>query len=126
MKIPACEVLGFHNADSTEQIHTKFCKRILHLDQFICIWRVGLQIVMYKPNPVVAKVYCEMYRKIDADVNWASLVKIQLCNLEYHDVWFVQGVTNYNSFLITCKHRLMDQYIQEWSGKIFESSGTIL
>ena len=31
-----------------------------------------------------------------------------------------------NSFFITCKQRLKDQYIQGWSGKILESSNTML
>ena len=67
-----------------------------------------------------------MYKKADAEENWASLVKRLLCNLGFFHVWLSQGVGNHVSFLNMCKQRLSDNYLQEWFGKVKHSSDTML
>ena len=91
------------------------CLCFNHSTLLLCLG-LPLQTVMYKPNPVVAKVYFEMCKKIYTNVNWARLVKIPLCNLGFHDVWLAREVTDDKSCLIACKQCLKDQYIQGWSG----------
>ena len=55
-------------------------------------------------------------------VNWASKLRDLLANLGFYGVWVNQGVGNKNIFLIENKQRLNDYFIQNWNGKINESS----
>ena len=141
-----CEVWGFHNADAVEKIHTGFCKRILHLrkstsnvvvyvelgrtplkiDRYYKIIKYWLNMVTFKPNPLVFKIYHIESESVENGNNWSSLVFKLLCNLGFHDVWLAQGVANVRLFLALCKQRLYDQYIQEWQGKINDQSQTSL
>lgn len=55
-------------------------------------------------------------------VNWASKVKFLLSSLGFYEVWVNQGVGNKNVFLKVFKQRLTDVFIQDWNGRIADSS----
>ena len=46
-------------------------------------------------------------------INWAILVRNQLGNLGFFEVWLNQGVGNVNQFLTVLRQRLKDQYMQD-------------
>ena len=58
----------------------------------------------------------------DRKTNWASLVENLLANLGFFEVWLNQGVSNVNQFLAVLRQRLKDQYIQDWSNALENSS----
>ena len=45
-----------------------------------------------------------------------------LANLGFFEVWLNQGVGNINQFLAVLRQRLKDQYIQDWSNALENSS----
>ena len=55
-------------------------------------------------------------------LNWASRVKQLLSTLGFYEVWVNQGVGNKNVFLCVLKQRLLDNFSQEWSSRLAESS----
>lgn len=143
------EVWGFHNADAVERIHTGFCKRALCLNRstsnnivygelarlplkiqrYYKIVKFWLKIVMQKPNPLVYKTYTILYEDTENGVNennWAGLVRGLLCRLGFPEVWLAQGVANVKMFLVMCKQRLKDQFIQLWQSELPIKSTTKL
>ena len=56
------------------------------------------------------------------NINWASLVKNLLSRLGFFEVWLNQGVGNVNQFFTVLQQRLKDQYIQDWSSALENSS----
>ena len=56
-------------------------------------------------------------------INWAILVRNLLGNLGNFEVWLNQGLGNVNQFFFTVlRQRLKDQYMQDWSNEINNSS----
>ena len=49
---------------------------------------------------------------------WASRVRELLCETGVNCVWLQQGVGDVMQFLTLLKQRLVDMFIQEWSGAI--------
>ena len=55
-------------------------------------------------------------------VNWVYLVRDLLSQLGFHCVWLQQGVGNEHAFLSEVPQRLNDNFIQNWSSLIHDSS----
>ena len=55
-------------------------------------------------------------------VNWASLVKHLLASLGFYNVWLNQSVGNDNYFVEIIRQRLSDNFIQNWSGRLENST----
>ena len=139
-----CEVWGFSNLETIERAHTKFCKSLLHLRRssanYFCYGELGrrplktlimariikywLKLTTVKKDTLMYKVYKFMYGATENNtaVNWATSVKHLLGNLGFYDVWLQQGVGDVNKFMMICKQRLNDQYLQEWNN-IVDNSG---
>ena len=49
---------------------------------------------------------------------WVSRIREILCETGFNFVWLQQGVGDKNSFLRSFKQRLVDMFIQEWSGAV--------
>ena len=49
---------------------------------------------------------------------WVSKIREILCETGFNFVWLQQGVGDKNSFLRSFKQRLVDMFIQEWSGAV--------
>ena len=139
------EVWGFCKADKIERVHLQFCKALLGVKQstqntfiygelgrmpyqmlrYFNIIKYWLKVINKSENKYVTIIYKMMLRDIeinDRKTNWASLVKNLLANLGFFEVWLNQGVGNVNQFLAVLRQRLKDQYIQDWSNALENSS----
>jgi len=54
--------------------------------------------------------------------NWRSLLKDLLCTLGFYDVWLFQDVGHEKIFLYNVKLRLNDHFMQNWNGRLQNSS----
>ena len=57
--------------------------------------------------------------------NWCSLLYDLLCTLGFNDAWLFQDIGDSVLFLSLVKQRLKDQLIQNWNGRLEESSRAI-
>ena len=55
-------------------------------------------------------------------VNWASLVSDLFMSLGFNNVWLQQGVGDFNGFMSVLKQRLTDNFVQNWSARLENSS----
>ena len=139
------EVWGFCKADKIERVHLQFCKSLLGVKQstqntfiygelgrmpyqilrYFNIIKYWLKVINKGENKYVKVVYKMMLRDIEINgrkINWAILVRNLLGNLGFFEVWLNQGVGNVNQFLTVLRQRLKDQYMQDWSNEINNSS----
>ena len=96
--------------------------QILRYFNIIKYW---LKVINKGENKYVKVVYKMMLRDIEINgrkINWAILVRNLLGNLGFFEVWLNQGVGNVNQFLTVLRQRLKDQYMQDWSNEINNSS----
>ena len=134
---------GFHKASAVEKVHTKFCKRILRVKQstasyfvygelgryplyiarYVRILKFWLKIVNNKANPLVCKVYEQMYNSCEfrSTKNWAHDVKELLQMVGLNCFWINQKVNNPNKFLSTVYQTLIDQYCTTWHRSLSDS-----
>lgn len=139
------EVWGFTKFSQQERVHLQFCKKLLGVkrstqNDFVYgeLGRTTLQIyilnlaikfwfkvVESEPTKYIRYAYRLMLSDLDKNpniINWASKVKELLSSLGFYEVWLNQGVGNKNMFLVEFKTRLSDNFIQNWNGRISESS----
>ena len=57
--------------------------------------------------------------------NWASLLRVLLFRLGFSEVWYHQTVGDVKLFLHSVKQRIHDQFLQNWSGRLDNSSRVI-
>ena len=55
-------------------------------------------------------------------ISWTSKLKLLLENLGLNYAWLNQGVGNADAFLLLCKQRLNDQFVQTWNNEISNST----
>ena len=55
-------------------------------------------------------------------INWAYLVRDLLSRMGFQDVWLNQGVGNMELFLSLFKQRITNNFIQNWHGRLNNSS----
>ena len=55
-------------------------------------------------------------------VNWASLLRDLFMSLDFNNVWLQQGVGDFNGFMSVLKQRLTDNFVQNWSARLENSS----
>ena len=55
-------------------------------------------------------------------VNWASLLRDLFMSLGFNNVWLQQGVGDFNGFMSVLKQRLTDNFVQNWSARLENSS----
>ena len=134
----------FCKADKIETVLLQFCKSLLGVKQstqntfngelgrmpylilrYIKIIKYWFRVINKGKNKYVKVVYKMMLRDIEINgrkINWAILVRNLLGNLGFFEVWLNQGVCNVNQFLTVLRQRLKDQYMQDWSNEINNSS----
>ena len=54
--------------------------------------------------------------------SWAKSVKTMLENLGFSHVWLLQGVGNINAFMSIFKQRITDNFVQNWSEQLENST----
>ena len=141
----ASEIWAFIPAVQIERVHLQFCKwlrwvkrpcqndliygelgRITYRTHrsFIAIkyWLKLSQTSDRKYNVIIYKMLIIDIERFPQKVNWASLVRDELYNLNFNDVWLAQGVGNVNVFLGILKTRLKDNLMQNWKAHLNESN----
>ena len=76
-------------------------------------------------NKFNKKVYLTLFNdceRFPQKKNWCSLLRDLLCTLGFYEVWLFQDVGNEKLFLSNVKQRLKDIFIQNWSGRFYNSS----
>ena len=139
-----CEVWGFHQAPSIENVHLKFCKNILgvkkstqndfvygelgrtpmQIIRYVRIIKYWLNIVTGKKSQYVCLVYAASVQQIGMNKkhNWAESVKSLLFHSGFSEVWYNQGVADIDAFVKVFKVRITDIFKQEWRGRIENST----
>jgi hypothetical protein len=140
-----CEVWGFMEAKKIENIHLKFCKNLLGVRpqtqnnfvygelgreqliqlRMIRILKFWFKILKSEQHLYIKKVYNMMIFNIEQKPNykcWANSIKQLLQRLGFYHVWVNQGVGNEILFLNLVKQRLKDNYMQNWTESLRNSS----
>ena len=142
MVVPAMtyggEVWGFGDCSKVENVHTKFCKLVLGLPNYVpncvpCVemgrnhikCTIYLKIINYwlrinnmSPTRYPRKCYELQLKWTEEEINcWAFKVKTLLFNIGMGEVWLF-GAGNKNAFLRCFKQRIMDLNNQEMLTKI--------
>ena len=138
-------VWGFSQANVIERVHLQFCKNVFGVKKttqndfvygelgrntyitrrYFDIVKCWFKILSAAENKYVKIIYNLMLRDINQlpnKVNWASLLRDLLMSLGFYNVWLNQGVGNYNEFMSVLKQRLTDNYVQNWSSRLDNSS----
>jgi len=53
--------------------------------------------------------------------NWVTEIRELLSKIGLDHVWFNQSINNINVFLVECKQRLLDIFVEDWSSKVRSS-----
>ena len=144
----SAEVWGFTNSMIIERVHLQFCKRLLGVkqctqndfiygdlgrtsllvDRHLRIIKYWLKICYTNERKYIRKIYDILLTDLTLrpnKVNWVFLVRDLLSQLGFHYVWLQQGVGNEHAFLSEVRQRLNDNFIQNWSSRIHDSSRAI-
>jgi hypothetical protein len=138
-------VSGFAKDKSIERVHLQYCKKLLgvkkttqndfiygelgrldfktiHCYNILKFWTKIIHTADRKYISLVYKMLKTDCENAQNKINWCSLVKELLGTLGFYDVWLQQGVGNTNIFLSLVKQRLRDQFMQNWHGRLENSS----
>jgi hypothetical protein len=138
------EIWGGNEGKDIELIHTKFCRKILvvnnstnliglygELGRFpmkivrkVNMIRYWCRIQNLNGNSAVKHIYNMIVSDLDRNItyngsNWAFQIKTMLDNLGMSDIWRNQGNQEY--ILNAIKQRIFDQYTQFWYSEINNS-----
>jgi hypothetical protein len=137
----ASEVIGLCSSVHVEKVHLDFCKRLLGVKKSTCNAAIYTELGRYPLKLVrtfnMIKYWCKLLStgncilrgcydqllenaELKGHKNWVYHVKVELCKLGFHDLWFSQSVSK--TFLPVIRQRLCDQELQGIVGKISVSS----
>ena len=135
------EIWGFGKAKEIERIHLKFCKSILGVKSSTCnmavygeLGRFPLYVNRYtrivkfwcktlrSENIIIKKLYEDMLNNLDK--NWAKQVKSLLDSYGFSEVWNSPYSVNLNTFHLSFKNVVLDNFKQAWWQSI-NNSGTL-
>ena len=96
--------------------------------RYFIIIKYWVKILHANDNKYVKTVYNML--KYDFESNpdkkyWCSLLCGLLCTLGFNDTWLFLDIGDSVLFLSLVKQRLKDQFIQNWHGRLEESSRAI-
>ena len=139
------EVWGFISGNAVERIHVQFCIKVLGVKKttqndfiygelgrmpyqyhrYFTIIKYWLKLLYSKEHKYIKKVYLMLKSDLDTQPNkknWCSLVRDLLCQLGFHEVWIFQEIGETKLFLSIAKQRIKDQFLQNWNGRLSNSS----
>ena len=141
------EVWGFAAAPSIERVHLQFCKKLLgvkkttqndfiygelgrtsfQVKRYYNIIKYWTKILISDDNKYINKIYNMLKREAEENqcVNWCVLLRDLLGSLGLNYVWISQTVGDIKFFLALVKQRLNDQFVQNWEGRLNDSSRAI-
>ena len=135
----AAEIWGFEYSKEIEQVHHKFCKRVLGVSNQTCniaalgeLGRYPLYCIYVKKclkfwlklikmdNTRYPKACYNMLLNLDENgrTNWVTHVKNVLCQNGFGYVWHAQEVGCEESFILKFVQRIKDCKFQEWVSEI--------
>jgi hypothetical protein len=139
------EIWGSHPAKNIENIHTKFCRKILGVKSSTnldCLYgelgrlpmsimrkihmiRYWIKLLKCNENTILYKVYSLLRRDADQNnsynnTNWASHIKSILNAIGMTNLWINQDTMDIQ--LLPIKSRIVEIYFQSWYGKINNST----
>ena len=142
----ACEVWGACQAQPLETLHLKFFKQVLgvrqttpnafvygelgvyplSIDRKVRILKYWLKLVTSPTDSLTYRVYAELKKNIPnctTNHNWAKTAKNLLESNGFGYIWLQQGIhDSENVFIAKFKQRLVDQYQQNWSDAVTQTS----
>ena len=143
MMLYSSEIWGLHTLDHLEKVHMLACKRFLgvpiktpnkmvygdlgryplHIISCVNVLRYWFRLLHMDKERLTYKAYQML---LDLDMSgkhcWVSKIREILCFTGFNFVWLHQGVGNVKLFLREFKQKLIDFFIQEWSGSIRDSN----
>lgn len=133
------EVWGLDRLEHIEKVHLLACKRFLgvpiktpnkmvygdlgryplYISSFVSCIRYWFKLLEMDHKRITYNAY-QMLLGLDRDGKycWVSKVREILCEAGFNVVWLQQGVGDVKLFLQVFKQRLIDMFVQEWSGTI--------
>jgi hypothetical protein len=139
-----CEVWGFHPAKNVEALHLRYCKNVLKVRKNtlnVCVYgelgrfpliilrniriiQYWLKIVLGQKSHYVNICYNDALLNIDVgrQTTWVKSVRSLLMKYGFGEVWYNQGVGNFNSFMKIFRERCFDHFKQDWHSEITEHS----
>ena len=133
------EIWGYQSIDSIERVHMLACKRYLgvplkspnkmvygelgryplYINSSLKCLKYWFRLLQMEDTRLPKQAYIMMrMQDLDGKRNWASEIRELLSKIGFDDVWHNQNVNNVNAFLATCKQRLFDNFIEDWSLKV--------
>lgn len=141
------EVWGFENISILENIHLKFCKKVLKLRKSTPNCMVYGELGRFPLNIIICKrmisFWCRIVNEPDKfsyifynlmfkmfqdgkKVPWIEKIKSIFDSLGFSNIWDTQGQFLSNQWIIKAVERkLEDQFIQKWDQDIFNSPKTV-
>ena len=135
----ASEIWGMNVLDHLEKVHILACKRFLcvpvktpnkmvygelgrfplHVNSCVAAIRYWFRLLQMQSHRLTNKAY-QMLLKIDNNGKqcWVSEIRHMLCSTGFGIVWLQQGVGNVKLFLTQFRQRLVDVFVQDWSGTL--------
>ena len=139
------EVWGLSKAETIERVHLQFCKHLLgvkfqtqnniiygelgrlpvrnhKLFNIIRCWFKILQCDDTKYIKLTYNIMLNDLQRFPDKPSMAKSVKTMLENLGFSHVWLSQGVGNINVFISIFKQRITDNFVQNWSEQLENST----
>jgi len=135
----AAEVWGINQLEHIEKVHMMACKRFLgvptktpnkmiygdlyryplYVNSYTACIRYWFKLLQMNNERLPYKAY-QMLLQLDNSGKqcWVSKIREILCLTGFNIVWLQQGVGDVKKFLSIFKQRLIDMFIQEWSGTV--------
>ena len=140
-----CELWGTGNLESIERVQLKFLKQILNLKKstpsFMVYGELGVYPLTLEIKTRIVSFWTKLQNEGENDItesmykilfslnekgklksNWVDYVKHILCSNGYGNIWEAPNEFNQKWLVASLKQKLKDQYIQNWSSLVDQSS----
>ena len=140
-----CELWGTGNLESIERVQLKFLKQMLNLKKstpsFMVYGELGVYPLTLEIKTRIVSFWTKLQNEGENDItesmykilfslnekgklksNWVDYVKHILCSNCYGNIWEAPNEINQKWLIASLKQKLKDQYIQNWSSLVDQSS----
>lgn len=118
-------ILGVKKTTQNDFIYGELGRISFKTRRLYNILKYWVKILHTDNNKYIKKVYELLkldHERMPNKINWCSLVKDLLCSLGFYEAWLYQGIGHVDLFLINIKQRLNDNFVQNWSNRLNDSS----
>ena len=116
----ACKrFLGVPGRTPNKMIYGELARYPLYINSYCACMRYWFKLLQMDASRLPNKAYQMLQNMDSVGVHcWVSKIREILCLTGFNIVWLQQGVGDVKAFLRIFKQRLVDMFIQEWSGTI--------